>query len=140
MPYALPTQNENTPQNSCSMPQAAAIAALFSALPEPMFLSAPAAHDPGGKAHSFSGWAAVLLLHLLALLLATIVNVVVNASVVGAVIVASPASASPCTRLTFNIPLLTYVAPAFLLCFCFCFFLLLLVFLSQLICAIAVLR
>ena len=31
---------------------------------------------------SFSAWAAVLLLHLLALLLATIVNVVVNVSVV----------------------------------------------------------
>jgi hypothetical protein len=88
---------------------------------------------------SFCAWPAVLLLHLLALLLATIVNVVVNASVVGAVIVASPASASPCTRLTFNIPLLTYVAPAFVLCFCFCFFLLLLVFLCQLICAIVVL-
>ena len=80
-----------------------------------------------------------LLLHLLALLLATIVNVVVNASVVGAVTVASLASASPCTRLTFNIPLLTYVAPAFVLCFCFCFFLLLLVFLCQPICAIVVL-
>ena len=89
---------------------------------------------------SLCAWPAVLLLHLLALLLATIVNVVVNASVVGAVIVVSPASASPCTRLTFNISLLTYVAPAFLLCFCFCFFLLLLVFLCQLISAIVVLR
>ena len=39
-------------------------------------------HDPGGKAGRFSGWAAVLLLHLLALLLATVVFVDVNVSVV----------------------------------------------------------
>ena len=39
-------------------------------------------HDPGGKASSFSGWAAVLLLHLLALLPATVVIVAVNVCVV----------------------------------------------------------
>ena len=39
-------------------------------------------HGRGGEAGSFSGWAAVLLLHLLALLLATVVTVVVNVSVV----------------------------------------------------------
>ena len=37
---------------------------------------------------SFSGWAAVLLLHLLALLLATVVTVVVNVSVVCTIAVA----------------------------------------------------
>ena len=49
-------------------------------------------HDPGGKARSFSGWAAVLLLHLLALLLATVVNVVVNVSVVALLLSQSPSS------------------------------------------------
>ena len=39
-------------------------------------------HNPGGKATSFSGWAAVLLLHLLALLPATVVIVAVNVCVV----------------------------------------------------------
>ena len=45
-------------------------------------------HGRGGKAGSFSGWAAVLLLHLLALLLATVVIVVVNVSVVCTIAVA----------------------------------------------------
>ena len=44
-------------------------------------------HDPGGKASSFSGWAAVLLLHLLALLPATVVIVAVNVCVVGTIAV-----------------------------------------------------
>ena len=42
MPYALPTQNENTLQNSCSMLQAAPIAVFCSALTEAMILSPPA--------------------------------------------------------------------------------------------------
>ena len=39
-------------------------------------------HNPGGKATSFSGWAAVALLHLLELLPATLVIVAVNVCVV----------------------------------------------------------
>ena len=39
-------------------------------------------HNPGGKATSFAGWAAVLLLHLLALLPATVAIVAVNVCVV----------------------------------------------------------
>ena len=53
-------------------------------------------HDPGGKAHSFSGWAAVLLLHLLALLLATVVIVVVYVSVVALLLSQSPSSLLRC--------------------------------------------
>ena len=44
-------------------------------------------HNPGGKATSFSGWAAVALLHLLELLPATLVIVAVNVCVVGTIAV-----------------------------------------------------